>query len=136
MRPAGAAIAAVLVLAGCGGGKTAAPPAAKPPRIARALAQAWIAQAREVAQALAVGDGCTAAAHAAELRDEVSANETRVPVPLRAQLLATVSALPGRITCNPAPPAPAGARPPKGPKPPKDHGHGHGNGNDGQGNDG
>lgn len=124
MRRAGAAIAAVLALAGCGGGRTAAPPGAKPPHIPRALAQAWIAQAREVAQALAADDGCAAVAHAIALRNEVSANETRVPLRLRPQLLATVNALPGRIACNPAPPAEA--KPPKGPKPGDNHGHGHG----------
>lgn len=135
MRRAAVAIAAVLALAGCGSGKTTAPPVAKPPHIPRALAQAWIAQAREVMQALAVDDGCTAVAHATELRNEVSASEARVPLRLRAQLLATVNALPGRITCNPPPPSPVDAKPPKGPKPPKDHGHGRGNGND-QGNEG
>lgn len=134
MTRALAAVAAVLVLAGCGAGKTPAPPVAKPPHIPRTLAQAWIAQAEAVVQALADNDGCTAIAHAVALRDEVSASAARVPLRLRAQLLASVSALPGRITCNPAPPSPGDA------KPPNDHGHGNGNGHghgngNGNGND-
>jgi forkhead box protein L len=129
MTTRAAAIALVLVLAGCGSGKTTAPPVAKPPRIPHALAQAWVAQANAVAQALAESDGCTAVAHATALRSEVSSNETRVPRRLRSQLLATVNALPGRITCNPAPPPPSPpAHPhphPHPPKPPKHHGPRH-----------
>jgi type IV secretory pathway VirB10-like protein len=100
---------------------------AKPPHIRRLLAHSLAAQANAVAQALAQTDGCTALAHANELRDAVaqavSANE--IPVRLRAKLTAAVNDLPGRITCNPAPPPP----PPEKTKPPKhDHGHGHGHG--------
>ncbi|MGH2998006.1 MAG: hypothetical protein ACRDNM_01775 [Gaiellaceae bacterium] len=131
-----AAIAAVLVLAGCGGGTTT-PPVAKPPHIPRALAQAWVVQANEVAQALADHDGCTAVAHANELRDAVASGEAQVPRRLRATLVAAVNGLPGRITCNPAPPPkthPPHPHPPHPhPEPPKHDGHGHGPGQGDQG---
>jgi hypothetical protein len=51
----------------------------------------------------------------------------QIPIRLRATLTSVVEALPGRITCNPAPPAPQPGRhkPPKPPKPPHHHGPGH-----------
>lgn len=118
--------AAVLVLAGCGG-STAPPPVAKPPRIPRALAQTWAAQANAVAQALRAGDGCTAVRDATELRASIAQSEQQVPRRLRAMLVSTVNALPGRITCNPAPP-PVHPHPHPPPHPPKHHGHGHDHG--------
>lgn len=123
MKRLAAIAAAALVLAGCGG-STAPPPVAKPPRIPRALAQTWAAQANAVAQALQAGDGCTAVRDATELRASIAQSEQQVPRRLRAMLVATVNALPGRITCNPAPPPVV--KPAKGPKPPKHHDHGHG----------
>lgn len=125
MTRAALTVAVLLVLAGCGGGSTAPPRVAKPPRIPHALAQTWIAHANAVADALAAGDGCTAVAQANALRAAVDQASGEVPTRLRATLLATVDALPDRITCNP----PAPQR--KHPKPPKhhdhhDHGHGHG----------
>lgn len=112
---------AVLALAGCGGASTP-PPVAKPPRLPRALAHAWVTESNAIAQALAARDGCTALAHATALRADVDQSAGEISARLRATLQPTVDALPGRITCNPAPPAP----PPKHEKPPKhDHGHGH-----------
>jgi hypothetical protein len=127
MRRGAAALLVALALAGCGGATKQPRRVAKPPHIRRLLAHSLAAQANAVAQALAQTDGCTALAHANELRDAVaqavSANE--IPVRLRAKLTAAVNDLPGRITCNPAPPP----RPPEKTKPPKhDHGHGHGHG--------
>jgi len=126
MTRAALTAAAVLVLAGCGGGKTAAPPVAKPPRIPHVLAQEWVRQANAVAQALAARDGCTAVDDANALRAAVTSSEAQVPRRLRATLLAAVDGLPARITCNPAPPPPD--KHPKPPKPPKPHDHGPGHG--------
>jgi hypothetical protein len=126
MRRAGIALLVTLALAGCGG--SAKPPAAaKPPRLPHALAQTLAAQANAVAQALAADDGCTALADATGLQHAVTQAIAahQIPVRLQPTLNATVDALPGRITCNPAPP------PKHGPKPPKPHDHGkHGPGGD------
>jgi hypothetical protein len=126
MMRRGALALAVLALSGCGSGSKP-PAAAKPPHIPRALAHTWATQADAVAQALADHDGCTALAHANELRDAVTSSENRVPIRLRATLTSAVDALPGRITCNPAPPPKQeDHHPPKPPKPPDHHDHGHG----------
>jgi hypothetical protein len=127
MRRGGVALVVTLALAGCGG--SAKPPAAaKPPRLPQALAQTLASQANAVAQALADNDGCTALADARGLQNAVTqaiaAHE--IPVRLQPTLSATVDALPGRITCNPAPPPKHGPKPPK---PPHDHGK-HGPGGD------
>ncbi|HEY2544210.1 MAG TPA: hypothetical protein VGH92_14310, partial [Gaiellaceae bacterium] len=107
-------------------GSTATPPVAKPPHIPRALAREWAVQANAVADALAARDGCTAVAHANTLRADVDQLQSRIPARLRATLLATVDALPGRITCNPPAPQPhPHDKHPDHPKPPHDHGHGH-----------
>jgi len=119
---------AVLALSGCGGSQQPPAVVAKPPHIPRALAHTWAAQANAVAQALAAGDGCTALAHANELRAAVTSSESRVPLRLRATLTSVVAALPGRITCNPAPsPPPPPQKHDKGAKDHGPHGHGHGN---------
>ncbi len=129
MRYAAPLALAVLVLSGCGGSQKPPAAVAKPPHIPRALAHTWAAQADAVAQALAAGDGCTALAHANELRAAVTNSEAKVPTRLRAALTSVVDALPGRITCNPAPPPPPAPKHEDHPKP-KDHGrhhhHGHG----------
>lgn len=129
MRYAAPLALAVLALSGCGAAHKPPAAVAKPPHIPRALAHIWAVQADAVAQALAAGDGCTALAHANELRAAVTSSEVRVPIRLRATLTSVVDALPGRITCNPAPP-PAPQKHEDHPKPPKDHGphhdHGHG----------
>jgi hypothetical protein len=121
-------VLAVLALAGCGGGAPKPRAVAKPPRLSHALAHAWAAESSSVAQALAEGDGCTALAHAQTLQHEVDQSAGQIPRRLLARLKPMVDALPGRITCNPAPPpAPEPKPKPKHEKPPKhDHGHGHG----------
>lgn len=127
MRRAAATIA-VLVLAGCGGAPKRAAPPPRPPHLPRALARAWAAQASAVAQALAAGDGCTAEQHASQLRDEVvqAVNRRQVPARFQETLGAAVNDLPGRITCNPAPPAAPAPHPHHDHGPGHDHGHGHG----------
>ncbi len=117
-----ALLAAVLVLAGCGGG--AEPNAPKPPRLPRALAQSWARQADAVADALGGGDGCTAQRLAGELSTEVAdaADAGQAPRRLLTALAVEVNGLPGRITCNPAP-APKHEKKPHKPPPPK-HDHG------------
>lgn len=127
----GVALALVLafVLAGCAG--SAHPRAtAKPPRLPRALAHSWASQANAVAQSLAAGDGCSALAQATALQTEVdrAVSARRVPLRLRATLLAAVDGLPGRITCNPTPPPEPPKHEKKHEKPPKhdhhkDHAH-------------
>jgi len=120
------ALLAVLatVLAGCGGSQR--PPAratALPPRLPRALAQTWAAQANVVAQALAGGDCHTAHDQANQLRDAVNraVAQHEIPDRLASILTPTVDALPGRIgDCHPAPP----------PNPPK-HDHGKHKGDEG-----
>jgi hypothetical protein len=116
-------VALALMLAGCGGSpRRAAPPA--PPHIPRALAHSLAAQASAVAQSLAAGDGCGAQEHANQLRGDVvlAVSEHRIPVRYRQTLTAAVDDLPDRITCNPAPPAPAFTPP----APRHDHGPGFG----------
>jgi hypothetical protein len=115
---------AAFAAAGCGStAKHAAPP--PPARLPRTLAQTWAQQADGVASALAAGDGCTAQQLASTLRTEVAqaVNDRVVPHAFQQQLVATVDDLPGRITCNPAPP------PGKHPK----HEHKHGDKGDGGG---
>jgi hypothetical protein len=128
----------LVVLAGCGGSTKQPPAVAKPPHLPRVLAHTLAAQANAVAEALAQTDGCTALAQATALRDAVTQAiaAREVPVRLRATLTAAVDELPGRITCNPAPPPapPKKAKPPEKPEPPKhDHGPGHGKPGKGKG---
>ena len=99
-------VLAVLALAGCGGGAPKPQAVAKPPRLSHALAHAWAAESSAVAQALVQGDGCTALAHAQTLQNEVDQSTGQIPRRLLARLKPVVDALPGRITCNPAPPPP------------------------------
>jgi hypothetical protein len=125
MTRAALLVLAVLALAGCGGGAPKPQAVAKPPRLPHGLAHAWALESGAVAQALAEGDGCTALAHAQTLQNEVDQSAGQIPRRLLATLKPVVDALPGRITCNPAPP-PAPEPKPKHEKPPKhDHGHGH-----------
>jgi hypothetical protein len=124
MKRGALALLVALALAGCGGSTKQPPAVAKPPRIPHLLAHTLAEQASSVAQALAQTDGCTAVAHANELRDAVTRAIAAHEIPARLQptLTASVEALPGRITCNPAPPPQP--KKPKPPKPPK-HGPGH-----------
>jgi hypothetical protein len=135
MRLAAPALLAVAALAGCGGAAKH-PAAARPPRIPRALAQSWARQANAVAQEIAAGNTCTARTDATTLAAAVTASAGRVPVRLRARLKPIVTALPGRIVCNPAPATPVEPTPPPHPHPPhppgprfgRGHGHGPGHG--------
>ena len=122
-----AALLGVIALAGCGGSQH--PHAtAQPPRLPRALAQTWAAQATVVAQALAGGDCHAALDQANQLRDAVdqAVAQREVSARFASMLTPTVDALPDRIgDCHPAPP-------PKHPKPPKhDHGKHHDQGDQG-----
>jgi hypothetical protein len=105
-RLAALAVLAALAAAGCGGAAKHAPPQPPPPRLPRTLAQAWARQADGVAAALTAGDGCTAQQLSGALQAEVTQaiGERAIPHAFQKQLLATVDDLPGRITCNPAPP--------------------------------
>lgn len=117
MMRAGAALAAVLCLAGCGGTHTPPP---RQPTLPRALAQSLRAQADGVAAALAAGDGCLARQRAAALQSSVisAVNTRRLPARFQETLLGSVNDLVARITCLPPPP-------------PTEHGHGHGHGKHG-----
>lgn len=98
---------ATVVLAGCGA--RAAPPPAEP-KLPRALANTWRAQADGVAAALASADGCLALQRAAALRTSVigAVNRRRVAAPFQETLLAAVNDLASRIHCVVrAAPAPA-----------------------------
>lgn len=131
MRPVKrlAALVAVLALAGCGG--AAKKPAPAVPKLPRALASAWRAQADGVAAALASGDGCLAEQRMQALQQAVidAVNARTVPGRFQEPLLGAVNDLAGRISCTP-PPAPAPTPPEKQhpPHPPHGHGHGHGKG--------
>ena len=125
-----AAIALVVVAAGCGGSGRPQPAAARglPP----ALAHQWAAQASSIATAAANGQGCRAQALASTLRDEIVAQQGRVPARLQRPLVTGVNSLADRITCTPQP---VQAKPPTAPNPPpKPHGpgpgHHHGHGDD------
>jgi hypothetical protein len=95
----GAALAAALCLAGCGAGaeRRAAPQPLLPRPVAVALAQTSDA----VADALEVGDDCTALALAQQLQQQTIAaiNDRRVPGPLLEPLQTTVNDLAARIQC-------------------------------------
>jgi hypothetical protein len=135
MRRGATALLVALALAGCGGSTKQPPAVAKPPRMPHLLAHTLAAQASSVAQALAQTDGCTAVADANALRDAVTRAIAAHEIPARLQptLTAAVEALPGHITCNPAPqPQPQPPAKTKPPKPPK-HGPGHGHGKHGKG---
>jgi cell division septation protein DedD len=112
----------LLAAAGCGGAAHPEPTAARalPP----ALAQQWAAQASSIASAAAHGQGCRAQRLASTLRDEIIAQEGRVPARLRSPLVTGANALADRITCTPQP-VTVQAKPPKPPKPHDDHGPGH-----------
>jgi hypothetical protein len=114
------AVAAVLLLAGCGSSHSIVP---RQPTMPRALAQSFRAQADGVAAALAAGDGCLAQQRAVALQTSVIAavNTRRLPPRFQETLVGSVNDLVSRITCvpPPAPPAPAAG-----------HGHGHGHGHE------
>jgi len=116
----------VLVAAGCGSG-------GPEPRGARGLphelAQAWAAQASAIASASAARQDCRALQLASSLRDQIIAQEGRVPARLQQPLVQGASALAQRITCTIPPETVTVAPPPKKPpdhKPPHDHHKKHG----------
>lgn len=122
MMRRGVALAAVLVLAGCGGTHTTTP---RQPTLPRTLAQSLRAQADGVAAALAAGDGCLARQRAAVLQSSVisAVNARRLPARFQETLLGSVNDLLARIACAPPPP-------------PAEHGHGHGHGHGKHGKEG
>lgn len=132
----------LLVAAGCG---SAAPRHRSTPHgVPSALARTWEARASAIADAAKAGQSCQALQLANSLRDDVVAEQSKLPRSLQSPLLAGVNALADRISCTPpaqtvtVAPTPPGPKPPHGPPkkhgPPGHHGH-HGHG-DGQGDDG
>lgn len=109
------AIAAVLLLAGCGSSRSTPP---RQPTLPHALAQSLRARADGVAAALAAGDGCLAQQRAVTLQTAVitAVNERRLPARFQETLVGSVNDLVSRITCVPPPVQPA---------PPPPHGHDH-----------
>jgi hypothetical protein len=120
MRRSAALLLAAFLIAGCGGTAAQTPPRS-PPKIPRALAQQWEAEAQAVAAALASGDGCNAKTAATGLREQIieAVNAHSFPSRYQATLLGAVNDLPDKIVCTPAPPTTTDEHP----KPPK-HGHG------------
>jgi hypothetical protein len=104
-RELGAALAVALYLGGCGGG--AEHKAAPPPRLPHPLASSLAVRSDAVADALAAGDSCRAAALATQLQRETIAaiNRGRVPSTFQEPLSASVNELVSRVRCVP-PPAP------------------------------
>ena len=97
----GAALAAVLYLAGCAGGSEhrAAPQSRLPQPVAAALAS----RSDEVARALTAGDPCGAHGLALQLQRETLAaiNAGRIPGAFQEQLGSTVVDMVSRIQCVP-----------------------------------
>jgi Prokaryotic membrane lipoprotein lipid attachment site len=93
---------AVAVLAGCGS-QAAPPKQAEPPRLPRALAQAWAQEANAIAASLAANDGCAAQVSVLALQEEVVAavNAHRIPKLLLEPLSSGVNDLVAQITCAP-----------------------------------
>lgn len=112
-----------LVAAGCG---SAGPQPRADRGLPRALASAWATRASAIASAAAAGENCRASQLASSLRDEIIADEGRVPVRLQKPLVQGANALADRITCTVtvAPAPKPGPKP--GPKPPKPPHHKHG----------
>lgn len=104
-RHLGAALAAVLCLAGCGSG--AERHATAQPRLHPQLATALAERSAGVAEALDAGDTCKAKRLAEDLRLQTIAaiNARRVPAPLLEPLQDRVNDLAERIQCVPLPPA-------------------------------
>jgi hypothetical protein len=113
-----ALLAAVVLLAGCGSQRAAAP---KQPHLPHALAAAWRRDADAIAASLGVGDGCLARQRTVALRTAVIAavNAGRLAPRFQEPLVGAVNDLASRVRCVPGP-APAPAH--------DDHGHGHGHG--------
>lgn len=115
-RDLGAAVAAALFLAGCGGdGKRDLAP---PPTLPRQLAGALADRSDELVRVIDSGDECRALAVAEQLRRQTIAaiNTGRVPSVFQESLLDRVNSLATRIRCVPAP------RPDKKNEDKRDHG--------------
>ena len=99
----GAALAAALLLAGCGSGSEQR--VAPPPRLPQPVATALASGSDEVAQALTAGDPCRALTLAQQLQKQTVAaiNAGRVPSAFQEHLGSTVADLVSRIRCAPAP---------------------------------
>ncbi|HEX9378526.1 MAG TPA: hypothetical protein VF872_02945 [Gaiellaceae bacterium] len=98
----GAALAAVLCLAGCGGGGSEHR-AAPQPRLPQPVAAALASRSDEVARALSAGDPCRALSVALQLQRETVAaiNAGRIPGAFQEQLGSTVGDLVSRLQCVP-----------------------------------
>jgi hypothetical protein len=97
----GAALAAALLLAGCGSGT--AKRAAPPPRLPQALALALAQRSDEIAATLDAGGACHALSLARALQQQTitAINARRVPGALQEPLQTAVNDLAGRIECVP-----------------------------------
>ncbi len=97
----GAALAAVLYLAGCAGGSEHR--AAPQPRLPQPVAAALASRSDEVARALTAGDPCGAHGLALQLQRETLAaiNAGRIPGAFQEQLGSSVGDLVSRIKCVP-----------------------------------
>jgi hypothetical protein len=95
----GAALAAALFLAGCGGGSK--PRVAPQPKLPQPIAVALASRSDRIAEALAAGDPCRALGAAQQLQRETVAaiNAGRVPGPFQEHLGSTVGDLVARIRC-------------------------------------
>ena len=100
-RQAAAAVAGLLVVAGCGSG--AEKRVSRPPRLPAALGGELARASDAVAAALESGDGCSALTAAQGLQQQTQAaiDAHRVAAPLQQPLQATVDDLVGRIECVP-----------------------------------
>jgi hypothetical protein len=97
----GAALAAALCLAGCGGGSQHR--AAPQPKLPRPVAAVLASHSDAVARALTAGDSCRALSFAEQLQRETIAaiNAGRIPSAFQEQLGSTVGDLVSRIQCVP-----------------------------------
>ena len=121
------ACSACLVLAGCGGGRNAAPA----PRLPTPLAQTLAGLSDRVAAQLAGSDPCSAAASAKELQQQTIGSIARVPAELQENLQSGVNDLVDRTqtACATIPPPPV-SPPPANPPSVGGKGHGHGKGHE------
>jgi hypothetical protein len=106
------------LLAGCGGGKQAAP---IPPKLPHALGQRLASEADAVARA---ASGCDALTRAQTLRNDVNASLAQIPGRLRAPLRLRAADLATRFSCSQPAQQPA--------PPPPEHGRGKHKGHDGR----
>jgi hypothetical protein len=122
-----------IVAAGCGG---TARPRGSAQGVPPALARAWEGRASAIAAAASSGDNCRAMRLADSLRDDVLAQERKVPPRLRSPLVTGVDPLAERLTCTrtvtmETTPGPPPDKPPHKPAhgpPGHQHGRGHGHG--------